>query len=266
MTTETRHADRHMTKRLIKSFLLAGLILTGIVYIPGARAQLLTQTNAQLGDLILGFETTGGGGTKDLLIDLGSATNTAELLSLNLNLKSDLTNAFATNYASTVSYGLYSVTTNKVIYASGPANLANGGYQLESSSSASLQKTAFQDLFGEFNNDGLSGQTSTHGVYEATTETYTWGSFNPSSGAFNNNFYGNIESAIGTTSDLYVQPLGSSSSYGTFTDLAFTVSNLGLLTVAAVPEPSTYALFGLGVLLFVITYRRSIGRRSAEIA
>ena len=164
-----------MNKRFKKSVpfaALAALILAGILSIPGAQAQLLTQTNAQLGDLILGFETTGGGGSTNLLIDLGSVTNTAQLLGLNLNLSSDLTTAFGTNWTlpttntNSVSYGLYSVTSSKVIYASGAANLVNGGYQLESSSAAATQKNDFVELAGTFNGDGVINHTTASGVYE----------------------------------------------------------------------------------------------------
>ena len=238
-----------------KTLLTAAIALTGLAAISTVQAQQFTQTNAVLGDLILGFETTGGGGSTNLVVDLGSVTNTAQLLSLNINLSSDLVTAFGTNWASTVSYGLYSVTSNKTIYASGATNLANGGYQLESSSSASIQKNQFADVLGNFNGDGVGGQTTTYGNYEIlANETYTWGAENPSSAAFLNNFYGNIESFIGSTSSLYAQPTGSSSSYGNNTGFSFTVDNSGNLS--AVPEPSTYALFGFGALLLVIAYRR----------
>jgi len=207
-----------------------------------------------VGDLILGFETTGGGGSTNLLVDLGSVTNTAQLLSLNINLNSDLVTAFGTNWASTVSYGLYSVTSGKEIYASGTPNLVNGGYQLESSSAAATQKNDFVELEGDFNGDGVIPHTTTYGVYESESETYSWGSFTPAVGAFQNANYPSIDLPIGSTADLYAQVTGSSSSYGTNTGLAFTVNSSGNLS--AVPEPSTYLLFGFGALLLSIAYRR----------
>lgn len=243
---------------MTKKILLAALLFTGMVSIPGVKAQLLTQTNAQLGDLILGFETTGGGGTKNLLVDLGSVTNEAELISLDLNLKSDLTNAFGSGYAANVSYGLYSVTSSKEIYASGPTNQAEG-YPLQSSSTAANQKIAFQNFLANFNTDGINGQKTTHGVYENTSEIYSWTYYTPSEGAFLNANYTDIEVPIGSTEDLFAQPTGSSANYGIFTDLSFTVSDAGLLTVAAVPEPSVRGLLGLGILLLgMASCRRKI--------
>ena len=78
----------------------------GAALVSSINAQQYTQTNAQYGDLFLAFETTGGAGSKDLLIDLGSATNSTALASLNVNLNADLTSVFGANYSTNVSYGL----------------------------------------------------------------------------------------------------------------------------------------------------------------
>lgn len=236
-----------------KTLLTAAIVLTGLAAFNSAQAQQFTQTNSGLGDLILGFENTGGGGSTNLLVDLGSVTNTSALDSLNINLNSDLISAFGTNWASTVSYGLYSVTSAKEIYASGPTNQGQG-YQLESSSTAATQKTDFQNLTVLFNNNGVVGQTTAFGVLESVATTYSWGYFTPAEGAFNNANYTSIDIPIGSDAILFAQPTGSSSHYGTNSGLEFTVSGSG--QVSSVPEPATYALFGLGALLLGIAYRR----------
>jgi hypothetical protein len=235
-----------------KTLLTAVIALTGLAAFTTAHAQQFTQTNATYGDLILGFETTGGGGSTNLLVDLGSVTNTAQLVSLNINLSSDLVTAFGTNWASTVSYGLYSVTSGKEIFASGPTTQTQG-YALESSSGAGIQKTDFANFYGVFNNNGLVADTTAHGVLESTATTYSWTYYTPNNGAFQNANYANIEVPVGSTADLFAQVTGSSGN-GVNTGLAFTVNGSGNLS--AVPEPSTYALFGLGALLFFSTYRR----------
>jgi hypothetical protein len=244
---------------ILKKFLLAALLLTGIAFLPGARAQLV-QTNASYGDLMLGFETTGGSGSTNLVIDLGtgSATNASVLLASigsGLNLNSDLIAAFGTNYASMVSYGLYSVTSSKEIFASGLTTQTQG-YALESSSGAGIQKTDFANFFGLFNNNGvLPGDITTHGVLMTTSTQYSWTYYTPNNAAFQNANYTNIEVPVGSTASLFAQPTGSSG-YGTFDNLNFTVSTLGVLSVAAVPEPGTYALFVLGALVLFFALRR----------
>jgi hypothetical protein len=90
-------------------------------------------------------------------------------------------------------------------------------------------------------------------VLESTATTYSWTYYTPNNGAFQNANYANIEVPVGSTADLFAQVTGSSGN-GVNTGLAFTVNGSGNLS--AVPEPSTYALFGLGALLFFSTYRR----------
>ena len=217
-----------------KAFLTAVIALTGLAGLSTSHAQLYTQTNGVLGDLFLGFETTGGGGSKDLLFDLGSVTNTSVLDSLNVNLNSELISVFGTNYASTVSYGLYSVTSGKTIYASAPSTNTQG-YLLESGGAAGVQKQDFANLLSTFNIDGnptSSNHTTTHGVYELVSETYSWGSFTPASGAFDNANYANIEVPVGSTAALFAQPLNTQGGNGTNDGLDFSISTNGVLTAS----------------------------------
>lgn len=245
-----------MTKKIIK----VALILVGTALLPSlisnASAQYLTQTNQQVGDLILGFENTGGGGTKDLVIDLGSVTNSAFLAGINLNLYSDLTNTFGTGFSNTVSYGLFSATGNNNLYASGSTNMGAVGYPVESHSSQGVQEGYFASFLTTLNSDG-SSQATTHGVYQLVSESESWTTAGtPYNGAFQDSDYPNIDSAIGSTSTLYYQHYAAPGPFGVSDNLNFNVSTAGVLTVSAVPEPGTYALFGLGVLLLIVAYRR----------
>jgi hypothetical protein len=89
---------------------------------------------------------------------------------------------------------------------------------------------------------------------------------NPQSlGSVNNNLFAFAEFFIGTgtLSSTLIQPfvLTSDNSGNTIVDYSqmFASGNVSLdYTYAAVPEPSTYALFSLGALALVIAYRRKV--------
>jgi len=226
------------------------------------------QTNAALGDLMLGFETTGGGGSKNLVIDLGSVTNTTALNSLNVNLYSDLTNVFGVNYTNTVSYALYSVSSTKTIWASAVATSNNtSGYPVSSASSQGSQKIAFGNLLSTYNNDGnptAPNQTTPNGVYELVSETYSWGSFTPSSQAFGSADYPNIDVPIGTTAALYEMIPSTGGGNGIYYNVSLNVSSAGALTAAAVPEPRTNAFLVIGMMaLGYMTYKRRLKNQKA---
>jgi hypothetical protein len=244
-----------MKKNLL---LTAAIALTGFASLSTSQAQFVPNySNAQPGDLMLGFNVTGAAGSTNLVIDLGSVTN-PNTLDLTLNLNSDLTSVFGSNYASTVSYGVYSVDSSKDIFASGATNLPNGGYKEESSTSANTQVNAFSSFEGNYNSAGLGSQTTTYGNYQLAASQFSWAYFTPWSGAFTNANYANIEVAIGTAADLYEQVThsGASTAFGTNTGFTFDVSSGGELTV--VPEPSTYALLVLGAIAvaFVASRRK----------
>ena len=249
--SDNRHSLSPKKQTMKKSILTALVALLSIIAITSGRASTFVpnQTNAALGDLMLGFETTGGGGSKNLVIDLGSVTNTAALDSLNVNLYGDLTNTFGTNFASTVSYALYSVSTSKTIWASASNNVTTG-YPLVSSGTAGTQKNDFANLLATYNADGFT-QTTSNGVYEGVSEQYSWGSFSPSSGAFNNANYANIDVAIGSTAKLFEMLTSTTGGNGIYYNVSFDVSSSGELTATAVPEPSTNAFMGIGVLALV---------------
>jgi PEP-CTERM motif len=236
-----------------KQLLTAAIALTSLASFSTGHAQSFSQTNAALGDLILGFETTGGGSATNLLVDLGSTANIAALETLNFNLGSDLTTVFGSNWSNTVSYGFYSVNSSKQIYAGS----ANGqGYLQAGSGTQGVQKTAFSNLLQVFNNNGVSGQTTTDGVIETASTTYSWSYFTPGNGAFGNANYTSIESPIGSSQEIFKMLPSNTGGLGADTGLGFTVLSTG--QVAATPEPATYALFGIGALLLVIAYRRRL--------
>lgn len=246
------------TKTMKKTLITTAIVIAGFACLSTARAQQFTQNNAQYGDLMIGFENSGGGGATNLVIDLGSVglISGAGLESINgLNISSDLTACFGSTWTNglSVSYGLFSVTANRAIYASGAVGA--GAYPVEPNSTQNAVKNSFSNLLGNFNSDGRSSQTTTYGVYELTSESgTTWSAATPYNGMFTDADYGNIESPISSTEEIYAQAPGSIGTYGTDTGVSIEVGTNGVIT--AVPEPSTYALFGLGALLLLVAYRR----------
>jgi PEP-CTERM motif len=252
-----------------KYLLIAGIALSSLAGLSKVHAQFVpNQTNAALGDLILGFETTGGGGAANLVVDLGGiATNGVitnssgiieNFLANPLNLSNDLTTVFGSNWSNTVSYGLYSVNLPKQIFASAPASQSTG-YLEASSSTQGVQKTAFLNLLQLFKNNGVSGLTTANGVIETASTTYSWSYFTPSSAAFGNANYANIEVPIGSAVNMFLMVPNNTGALGSLlaNNSQFQVSSNGVFS--AVPEPSAYGLMSLGAMAlgFVALRRRA---------
>jgi hypothetical protein len=100
-----------------------------------------------------------------------------------------------------------------------------------------------------------------YGVDGSSTAPGAWGTYLPGASAFGVTG-NNLETAIGSNLALY--SAGRNVNSGAFASTGYTISvnSSGALSVSAVPEPSTYALFGFGSLLLIVAYRRSSGRRA----
>jgi hypothetical protein len=243
--------------------LITALALLSAAIVPGVHASPVTY---QLGDIILGFESTGGSTSGSVLeIDLGQYSNLGSFSSINLS--SDLNAVFGPTWSNAVSYGAIGFAVNA----------GNGNWQNIYETTASVTPlpssfgygtttslTAYQTLAqtGTASYASLqtqSGHWSTNGVGVVTgySANGAWSTFGANNSDFGITYAPGIETTIGSTLGLY--DLASTSRLASTlssTPYDISVSGGGLLSVSAVPEPSTYVLFGLGALVLIVAYRR----------
>ncbi len=238
------------------------------------------------GDLILGFRATGGtGGTTNLLLNLGSASNfrdaaTQTTLSLG-NLDADLDSIFGGSW-NTRSDVLWSISgtqftagngfTNRALFASraqafplGPVGSSNSVAWARGSTSTQGIPAGKLAAFGTKYGVGTTGAVSGTDQIESTNaplglvqphaqtnsyEEFMSGGSQSSSGSSFAYFSGGIESSFanganGTALDFYIMPAGTGA--GTY-EGTFTISNSGDVTYTpqGVPEPSSALMLALG--------------------
>lgn len=250
-----------------------------------ASAQAQVFTSYTSGDLLLGFEQSGN--AQNYLVDIGSAANFSKTATLSLSLSTtDLTAIFGASWASNsaanlVQWGVVgndqgqTIPANQdgvsIFYTKGEAVLGTPSEApiRGSSSALNVLSNKIQALdSGSGGYDGtLSTANSAKGIIQSSSAANSWSSFNPSTTAFG--IGTGIEqpatgSATGPTNsklDLWEvdtktganQPatLLGYLSLGTGGVLNFTGVN-----AAAVPEPASYALGGIALLLFIVLKRR----------
>ena len=230
---------------------LLAIVALGLV--SHAQAQLTTST---AGDTFLGFEDTTL--NKNLVVDLGNGANLNTFTSL--NLATDLTSVFGSSWASNVNlrYGVFGINTTKTtVWSSVIAGAA--APVTKSSGALATTYTHYLALQGNFNTDAGSGQFLTKGVQMnvgtgSDTGFATWTGNNPSASpttafaVYNQT----LETGVGGSLDIYAVTSSTQTKLNTFT-----LNSTGLISsLSAVPEPSTYALMGLGALLLVGLVRR----------
>jgi hypothetical protein len=238
-----------------------------------------TPVTASIGDVFVGFEDVVQ--NKNYLVDIGTGSFVTSLASSNngtaitASLAGDLSTVFGTNWASNTNlfFGVFGVNSAKSgVWASTASG--NGAFPFKSSGALSTTLTYYTTMLNNYNAE-LSSQGLTNGVY-----------FNVGSGLDQGHatWTGNIPTASGGTAfAVYNQSLevAVTASPSAFLDLYQTGANVGSTTkilnqslfgnalginlnassanygaIQVIPEPSTYALLGLGALLLVLAARR----------
>lgn len=263
------------------------LMVTAVVAL-GSATLLITSASAQTypattGDLILGFQTASPntGNTIDLEIDLGQASNFSSLAGgtiVNLTDGStsagqtgafsiaDLTSTYGTTPASlkfSVSGSMGPGGNNEVFISQNTANT------IALSPSQGTLSNSINSMYLAFTN-GTPGATGSTDATILTTATGAYKGIAGSTGNYGGNFsttktQSTYSSTGAVVFDLYDVPQGTS---GNATELGYftlyganDTTDAGQLTFTstaplAAPEPSTYALFGLGALVMVLALRR----------
>ena len=258
-----------------KQHILPAIFLT-LLSIVGVRAQ----STYTPGDSFLFFSAQSGtGATKNVQIDLGNLSSSS-FTSFNLS-SSSLSSILGTTYGSnwytlnTLSWGLVGSANANVTDASnfdlfgttlgntganaaGPAldfsALVSIGGALDAMYSAGTSASATQSTLTD--NNGASH-------YYSIYDTGIGGSANSFDAVGFGGLSGTLSGAVTTYSSNAIKYHavaadgdGNPVATTTVQTGTFSVDNSGNINVNAVPEPSTYALFGFGALLMVIAYRR----------
>ena len=120
-------------------------------------------------------------------------------------------------------------------------------------------------IFGSFNANGtsfnLTGISASNGNYSSLFDNVDYNNLSIIGGQIKGQ--AQAEDFMGTTANILVDfgggPYGYQSIYQPTSNYNVYAGNgATAATVTSVPEPSTYALFGLGALALVVAYRRKV--------
>lgn len=260
------------------------LITTVAVALAGvAFFQTAAKAQATTGDLLLGFQTASPntGNSLDLETNLGLYSNFTGLANgVTVNLTDGFTTAGQTGafsitdlnntYGSSATALKFSVSGTLGALGNNEVFISNSGNNPPTQTPTNGAAAGIGSMIGTFN----GGTAGAAGSTDITVSTSTAGSYQKI--AATNGRYGSVYATTTqqtynptgiVTFDLFDQPTtgnGSITEVGFFTlygasetsspslagDLTFTS------TVVAAPEPSTYALFGIGALVMIIAVRR----------
>jgi hypothetical protein len=248
-----------------KTILAAAIALTGMTALSTAQAQ-LTYTS---GDALLFFRATGGTGSdKNIQIDLGD-------LSAGFNAPFSI-NLSASNSIVSATYGNNWWTRNDLywgVIGSSDTTVStvvglNGGNTGVLTGSTVLTVDALASISGSVGNmytagiQGGASQGTVAGHYYSIYGAGYSGSATQEDTApvFFNQFSGSIGTVAASfqTNQIWAYTVQQSDPFAPNANVQTATASItgGTIAVNAVPEPSTYALMGLGALLLIVAYRR----------
>jgi len=266
------------------------LALTGLALVSqAAKADTITYST---GDVLLGlrlYSTANSNDTSDVVIDLGSYTQFTNKTFTSLDISAALITLAGTNWntSTNISWGLIGYTGTpgatgatgvQILASQGQVNGSTTAYANISKTNASSVTNAISDFTGTF---GFNGATSNDGTGKGIVTTgpdgikYSWSnlvlntdpvngtgsalSFNvptASSSVFEAN--GDDSKTLSNTAlDLYLINGQNKNATGDSTLVdTLAISSSGILSLQAVPEPSTYAMMVMGGLGVMGLFRR----------
>jgi len=241
--------------KLHKTLAVASLLFTSLAVNSKAAPLSFSQ-----GDVFIGFESISL--NKNLLIDLGPGANVASFAGI--NAAADLATAFGAGWyaLNDLNWGVFGIAADKHTLW---GTVASGNAPLVAKSFGALTSpfSKFNGMGANYNQD-IPIQGGTVGVIMnvgtgTDTGTSTWSGNNPNTTPFGA-YSISIENGVTGNLDLYSVP-NSGSATAIFSQADgnnLYVNSSGFIGVAAVPEPSTYALMALGALVLLMAYRRKV--------
>jgi len=240
----------------MKKHLLALLIAAGAVSTASTQAQV---ANANPGDVILAFDDASI--QKEYLVDLGAGSTLANFQSINVG--TDLATVFGSSWQTdqNLQFGLFGINTTKTdVWAS--TSSGNGAFPIKSTGALATTSAHYNAIIGNFNGDIANGQGLTAGVQvnigtgsDKGYSTFLGNNPTATAGSAFAVYNQSLMTGINGTLDVFQTGNGAGSSVALFSSAAGSALQVDA-TGQVIPEPSTYALMGLGALLLVIVYRR----------
>jgi len=257
---------------ILKSIL--GLTVASAVSITAHAAPITTTFSNQDDLVMLGFRaTTGTGADRNLLVSLGTVSELLGSYNATFNLSSAISSTFGSDFSrQTLLWGAFGAENS--YYNSLIASSVAPSLTAEQSAVTSDNAYGFVGIQGNLAGNGTA-VTSTTGTASGSGSIYagyawasfskdntgSWASYNSGPGAFN--YFSDQQNwTLGTDLKFALyDPNGAS--VATLEDLtAHFNTATGVVTVAAVPEPSTYALAVVGLMGLVVSARRRMARVS----
>lgn len=266
-----------MKKRITKFLSRAFLAFAASLALLAPAAHAVTYND---GDLFLGFYSSTS--SKDYLLYIGNYTNyttnggafngSSFSIGTASAINADLTNAFGAGWFSdpNVKWGVIGIQdyfgTNTVFLTDPHATATTSAWSALASGDQQAVGGAVNGLAQAFLSGGAGGATAAGGKIQSTATLQSYYDYSPlgtqSLGA-SFLYYGN--GGIDTSSrSAYLAELVATDNGGAglladgskVIDGQFTVASNGAISYAAVPEPSTYAMIGVGAGLLFMAARR----------